>query len=425
MLVVRNIGCLVTGNPWKSPQGDDPWKSPQGDDPKRGDALGLLTDAALIAADHLVSWYGPQAEMPAVPLGTQILDAHGNAVLPGLIDCHTHLVHVGDRSGEFALRARGQTYLEIAAAGGGIMATVRAVRAASEEHLVETALPRLRRALARGVTTIEIKSGYGLTVDDELKMLRAMRSLSARQPVEIVPTFLGAHTVPTEHRGRPDRYVELLVRDLLPQVAAQRLARFCDVYVEQSAFSVAQARTILTAAREHGLEPRLHTDQFNALGGCALAAELQAVSADHLEAARPRDIRALRRADVVAVIMPLCEVYLGRGRPAPGRALADAGLRVAVASDFNPGSANCEDLAVAATLAVSRCKLTVEEALLGITRHAATALGRDDLGRLHVGAQCDLVLLDTPSPVRVVSDMGANHVDRVVKAGRLVHSRDG
>lgn len=414
MLVVRNIGSLVTS---------DPWKSLQRDDPMRRDALGLVADAALIAADDLVSWFGPQAEMPAVPLGSQVIDARGNAVLPGLIDCHTHLLHVGDRSREFAARARGQSYLEIAAAGGGIMATVRAVRAASEEQLVEAALPRLQRALARGVTTIEIKSGYGLTVDDELKMLRAARVLGALQPIEIVPTFLGAHTVPAEYRDRSDRYVELIVDQMLPAVAEQKLARFCDIYVEQTAFSVDQARTVLGAARDRGLAIKLHTDQFNSLGGCALAAELEAVSADHLEASRARDIQALRRADVVAVIMPLCEVYLGRGRPAPGRALADAGLRVAVASDFNPGSANCEDLTIAATLAVSRCKLTVEEALLGVTRHAAVALGRDDLGRLHVGAQCDLVLLDTADPLRMISDMGTNHVERVVKSGRLVHRR--
>jgi imidazolonepropionase len=405
MLVVHNIGALVTC------------------EPAARSALGVVPDAALIAADDLVSWYGPEAQRPAVPLGTPMLDARGGAVLPGLVDCHTHLLHVGDRSHEFAARARGATYLEIAAAGGGIASTVQAVRAASEEQLVDAAIPRLRRALARGVTTVEIKSGYGLRVDDELKMLRVLGVLAALQPVEIVPTFLGAHTVPPEYRGRSDDYVDLVVERMLPAVAAAGLARFCDVYVEQGAFSVEQARRILRRGQQLNLEARLHTDQFTRLGGCALAAELQAVSADHLEAARAADIRALRSADVVAVILPTCEVYLGKGRPAPGRALVDAGLRVAVASDFNPGSANCEDLLLAATLAVTRCKLTVEEALLGITRHAACALGRDDLGKLHVGTQCDLVILDTPDPVHAIAHMGHNHVERVVKGGRLVYQR--
>ncbi|MFH1808459.1 MAG: imidazolonepropionase [Pseudomonadota bacterium] len=406
MLVVHNIGNLVTC------------------EPGAGSSLGVIRNAALVAADDLVSWYGPQAQLPPVPLGTPILDARGHAVLPGLVDCHTHLLHVGDRSQEFAARARGVTYLDIAAAGGGIVKTVKAVRAASEEELVDAAIPRLHRALQRGVTTIEIKSGYGLSLDDELKMLRVLRVLAALQPVEITPTFLGAHTVPPEYRDRTEAYTDLVIEEMLPAVAAAGLARFCDVYVEQGAFSVDQARRILMRGQQLNLEARLHTDQFHRLGGCSLAAELQAVSADHLEVARQREIRELRRADVVAVILPTCEIYLGKGKPAPGRTLVDAGLRVAVASDFNPGSANCENLLLAATLAVTRCGLSVEEALLGITRQAACALGRDDIGRLHVGTQCDLVILDTTEPRHVITDMGADHVERVVKAGRLVYQRE-
>ncbi len=405
MLVVHNIGTLLTC------------------DPLAGSQLGAVKNAALVAADDLVSWYGPEEAMPAVPLGTPMLDARGNAVLPGLVDCHTHLMHVGERSHEFAARARGQTYLEIAAAGGGILASVEAVRRASEEQLVEAAVPRLQRALARGVTTVEVKSGYGLRLADERRMLQALSVAAALQPVEIIPTFLGAHTVPAEHRGDPDRYVDEVVESMLPEIVGAGLARFCDAYVERGAFSVAQARRIFTRAQDLGLDIKVHTDQFHALGGCKLAAELQAISADHLEAVRQNGIRDLVRADVVAVIMPICEVYLGKGKPAPGRALVDAGLRVAVASDFNPGSANCESLTIAATLAVTRCGLSVEEALLGITRHAASALGRDDLGRLHVGTQCDLVILDTPQPYQLVADLGADHVERVVKAGRLVHQR--
>lgn len=405
MLVIHNIGKLVTCEPMA----------------RHG--LGIIPDAALVAVDDLVSWYGPQDQLPVMPLGTRMLDAQGMAVLPGFIDSHTHLIHLGDRSAEFAARAQGQTYLQIAAAGGGIVSTVAAVRAASEEDLVAAALPRLRRALARGITTLEIKSGYGLNVEDEIKILRAIRILAGLQPIELIPTFLGAHTVPPEYRQNPDAYVDLIVDKMLPEVSRYNLARFCDVYIENGAFSVEQARRILTRAMDFDLDPKLHTDQFSSLGGCRLAAELQAISADHLEAVRSEGIQHLASADVVAVIMPLCEVYLGKGKPAPGRALTDAGLRVAVATDFNPGSANAEDLLLAATLAVTRCGLSVDEAILGITRYAASALSRDDIGRLHVGTQCDLVVLDSPEPYQLIAEMGAQHVTRVVKAGRLVYSR--
>ena len=406
MLVIHNIGQLVTCEPMA----------------KTG--LGIIANAALVAVDDIVSWYGPQADMPPVPLGTRMLDAQGMAVFPGFIDSHTHLLHVGDRSREFAARAAGKTYLEIAAMGGGILSTVDAVHKASEEQLVAAALPRLRRALERGITTIEIKSGYGLNLEDELKMLRVLRILSGLQPIEIISTFLGAHTLPLAYRDKPEKYVDLLVKEMLPEVSRQDLARFCDVYVEQGAFSVDQARRILSRGLELDLQARLHTDQFNSIGGCALAAELQAISADHLEAVTAQSIKDLASADVVACIMPLCEVYLGKGQAAPGRALVDAGLRVAVASDFNPGSANAEDLLLAATLSVTRCGLSVDEAILGITRYASSALARDDIGRLHIGTQCDLVILDTPEPYRIIADMGAQHVNRVVKSGRLVYNRE-
>ncbi|MCI0672291.1 MAG: imidazolonepropionase [Myxococcaceae bacterium] len=374
-----------------------------------------------------VTYLGPEDGIAsgAVGPGTEVLDAHGGFVGPGFVDPHTHLVFAGDRAREFELRCQGASYLEIAQAGGGIANTVRAVRAASEDELVEAALPRLKRLLAHGVTCAEVKSGYGLTLDDELKMLRAIRRLSALQPVELVPTLLCAHAIPPEYRERRAEYVELCARDIIPAVAADRLARFCDVFVEEGAFTVEEGRRILEAARAHGMIPRLHADQLSRMGASALAAELGAASADHLEHVDAAGMKALASAGVSAVLVPTSTLFLRQTPPAPGRALVDAGVNVALGTNVNPGSAMSENLPLALGLACLLNGLTAFEAYRAATRGAALALKREDLGTLRVGGPADLVVFSCTSEAHLPYHLGINHASVVVKAGRVVHRATG
>jgi imidazolonepropionase len=402
VLVLRNASVLCTM--------DGP-----GEDP-----LGRIPDGALVAEDHVVTWVGPSRDLPRVPGDVIRLDADGGAVLPGLVECHTHVVFGGDRVEEYGRRARGETYQQIAAGGGGIMTTVRATRAAPESALVESALPRLAALLHHGVTTCEVKSGYGLTLADELKMLRAVKVLGALQPVELIPTFLGAHTCPPEYAGDRDRYITHVVDEMLPVVVQAGLARFVDIFVEQGAFTPEHARRLAAAARRLGLGLKLHVDQLGAGGGAELASELKATSADHLDHASEAGVRAMREAGVVAVLLPTAQVFLGHRGAAPGRAMREAGVTVAVSTDYNPGTSPCAHLPLAATLAVSQCGLTVEEALLGVTRSAADAVGRRDLGRVKVGGPCDLVVLKRPDPGHLLYEMGGEVVRTVVKEGKVV-----
>ncbi len=402
-LVVRNIGALYTM------AGDD------------GAPLGVVTDAVVhVDDDGRFSYVGAARDAPHTGPDAPVLDAKGNVALPGLIDCHTHLIFAGSRAEEFALRSRGATYAEIMAAGGGIVNTMRAVRGASEEQLVELARPRLASMLQRGVTLVEAKSGYGLTLEDELKSLRAMKTLSRAQPVEVSPTFLGAHALPPEYAGRRDAYVDLVCDEMLPAVTNEQLARACDIFVENGAFSVDDGRRVLTKAKDLGLEVRIHAEQLSRSGGAQLAAELGCLSAGHLEHANDDDIAALAEAGVVAEVLSIAQVFLGMEQRIPGRRLADAGVPVAVATDLNPGSANSADLHLAAGLAVTMCGLSADETLLGITKNAARALGRDDVGTVQVGKRADLCVLDTATVYDLVYEWGRNHVAAVVAQGRLV-----
>jgi imidazolonepropionase len=369
-----------------------------------------------------VAFLGPEAAVPpgAVGPGTQVVDAGGGFVGPGFVDPHTHLVFAGDRSREFELRCQGATYLEIAQAGGGIANTVAAVRAASEEALVEAALPRLARLLACGVTCAEVKSGYGLTLEDELKMLRVVRRLAALQPVELVPTLLCAHAVPPEYRERRAAYVRLCVEEIIPAVAREGLARFCDAFVEQGAFTLEEGRRILAAGKAHGLTPRLHADQLSSMGASALAAELGAACADHLEHVGPDGMRALAAAGVSAVLVPTSTLFLRQQPAAPGRALVDAGVNVALGTNVNPGSAMTESLPLALGLACLLNGLTAWEAYRAATRGAALALGRPDLGVLAVGGPADLVVFSCAEVGHLPYHLAVNHAAVVVKGGRVV-----
>ncbi len=387
-------------------------------------ALATIDRGAVAVSRGRVAWVGPETDLAAhveTDADTEVVDAGGGLVAPGFVDAHTHVVFAGERSGEFAQRCAGVSYQAIAAAGGGILATVTATRAASEHRLVELALPRLRRLLDFGVTTAEAKSGYGLTVADELKMLRAVWRLGMEQPLELVPTLLALHAVPPEFKDDRAGYVRLCIETLLPAVAAEKRARFCDAFVEQGAFTADEARSVLEAGKRHGLRPRLHVDQMTAAGGAELAADLGAATADHLEEISAAGIEALARAKVTAVLCPLSTFYLKQARWAPGRALWDAGVNVALATNVNPGSAMSENHALALGLACLHNGLTPAEAFWAATRGGALALGFDDrVGHLAAGMQADVVVHGAADVDHLAYHLGVSHVRWVVKAGRVV-----
>ncbi len=355
-----------------------------------------LPRAALVWEGETIRWVGPEAGVPAAFAAMETVDAGGALVVPGLVDCHTHLAFGGWRADEFAARCLGRSYLEIAKAGGGIASTVRQTRAAGEDELFERARGFLDAMARLGVTTVECKSGYGLDVEHELMLLRVYRRLAAAQPVGIVPTLLGAHVVPPEYAERRAAYVALVCDELIPRVAAEGLAAFCDAFVEDTAFTPAEARRVFDAARRHGLRPKLHADQLTDTGGARLAADVGAASADHLEHASDDGVRAMAAAGVVAVNLPLASLYL-RQPPMDARRFVAAGVPVAVATDFNPGSAPSYHLPLALTLACTLSRMTPAEALKGATCYAARAVGREDrIGSLEPGRQADFVLVDAP-----------------------------
>ncbi len=411
MKVIRNIGELVV--------------VPRG--PIGGRSMGnveCITSAAVLIDDDKISWFGRESDLPTVGDHAAI-DANGGCVLPGLIDCHTHTVFAGTREDEFARRIEGVSYAEIAREGGGIKITVEAVRAASCDELVELALPRLKRMLISGVTTVEIKSGYGLTVPDEFKMLEAVKRLQKLQPVELVPTYLAAHTTPLEFEGRSDDYLDTMFDDaVLARLRDEGLAEFCDVFCETTAFSVEQSRRVLLAAKRFGLRPRVHADQITQIGAAALAGEVGAVSADHLEKIDEAGIEAIRAAGTAAVLLPGCSFFLGVEQ-APARRLLEADLPVALATDYNPGSSMVESLPLVMTIAGTQMRMTPTESIVAVTANAAAAVDRQDcVGSIEVGMQADLVVLDVPNHRRLVYEPGRNCVRTVLKRGVVVASRE-
>ncbi|NNF56777.1 MAG: imidazolonepropionase [Rhodothermaceae bacterium] len=384
--------------------------------------LGLIAKAALVWESGAVLWVGSAAALPAAYAEWPRESAGGRLVMPGLIDCHTHLAFGGWRADEFEQKLLGRSYLEIARQGGGIASTVKATRAASEDELHSRARSSLDAMLRLGVTTVECKSGYGLNVEDELKQLRVYRRLAEEGPQRIVPTCLGAHIVPPECKENRKSYLRLLTDELIPQVADESLARFFDVFVEDTAFSREEARTILHVAATHGLRAKLHADQLTDTGGGVLAAELDAASADHLECINANSIRAMAKAGIVAVSLPLATLYLNQ-EPLPARALIDAGVPVAVATDFNPGSAPSYDLHLALWLACTRQRMTPAEALKGATAYAARALLRDDIGSLEPGNKADFVVVDAPSVNHWLYHFHPETVVRTVISGETAWKR--
>ena len=353
--------------------------------------------------------------------GTPRLDGRRTTAVPGFIDGHTHLPWAGSREDEFVQRLGGRSYQEIAAAGGGILSTVRATRAAEAPELVELALDRLRWMLSCGTTTAEAKSGYGLSLGDELKQLEAIRTAGAAQPVELVPTLLAAHEVPADYRDRRDAYLDLVCEEIVPAAAERGLARFCDVFCEKGVFSAAESRRVLEAGRRHGLLPRLHADEFVDSGGAQLAAELGALSADHLMAVSPAGIEALAAAGVTALLLPGTSFFLAKRIYAPARRLIAAGVPVALGTDCNPGSSYTESLPTIVQLAVFELGMTIEEALTAVTLNPACSLGLGgEIGSLEEGKRADIVLLEAPNLLHLAYHYGVNPVRSVIKAGREV-----
>jgi imidazolonepropionase len=362
---------------------------------RTGVGVGIADDRiALIAPDdELRAWLASSPRTTDDGPRTTLLDVAGRLITAGLVDCHTHLVFGTPRLDDQARRARGEDYKAIAAAGGGILSSVRDLRSRSEDELVDLARGRLAALATLGSTTVEIKSGYGLALDDELKSLRAVRRLQAEVPLTLVPTFLGAHEVPEEYRQRRAAYVRLVCDVMVPAVAREGLARFCDVFCEPGVFSLAETETMLTAAQAHGLRAKLHADELDPAGGAELAARLGAASADHLAAISPAGIEALAGSATVAVILPGTLLFLGKSHQAPARALVDAGAIVAVASDFNPGSSPSGNLPLMMAMAVSQARLQPAEAFIGATVNAACAIGLgEQAGRLTPGGRADLVV---------------------------------
>jgi imidazolonepropionase len=397
--------------------------SPQG--PKRGAAmndLGIISGGAVAIRDGYVLAIGPSNELRRQVQATRTLYAGGYLVLPGFVDPHTHLVWAGERGEEFQMRVAGASYMQIMAAGGGIMNTVRQTRGADLEALVHQSRRRLERMVAHGTTTVEIKTGYGLALEHELKQLEAIRRLQAESPAHLVATFLGAHAAPAEYDGRAGQYVDLVVGEMLPTVAGlETPPRFCDVFCEEGAFSLDQSRRILEAARALGLGLKIHVDEFQALGGTRLAVELGATSADHLVCTPPDEIELLAQSDTIAVALPGTPFGLGQNEYTPARAIIAAGGALALATDCNPGTCWCESMQFMIALACRYMAMTPAEAISAATINAAHALGLGhEVGSLEPGKRADLILVAAPSYAHLAYRFGTNLVQSVVVGGRVL-----
>ena len=413
-LIIKNAAELVTCSGFKAKPG------------KQMSDLGIFQDGAVIIEKGIIKYVGTTAGLPVDthPDKFEIIDAAGKAVLPGFVDSHTHFVFGGYRPEEFAWRLRGDSYMEILERGGGILNTVAATRKASRTELIFAGLKRLDTLMSFGVTTVEGKSGYGLDLETEIKQLEVMSELDRRHPLDVAATFLGAHAVPPDYKGREDRFIDFIIREVLPEVTDRHLASFCDVFCEKGAFSIDQSRRLLTEAAAMGLKPKLHADEIVPLGGAELAAELGAVSADHLLHASDRGIDAMADAGVVATLLPgtafsLKEPY------ARARHIIDRGCAVSLATDLNPGSSFSESIPLLFALATLYMGISPEEAVTALTLNGAAAINRaDTVGSLDPGKKGDLVILEFPSYKFIPYHMGVSTVEKTVKNGKVVFDKN-
>lgn len=399
--------------------------------PKRRKALndvGLIEDGWIASSKGRIVFTGTENEFrdtvrPAA--GAETIDARGLTALPGFVDCHTHLPFAGNRAREFKFRLEGWTYPQLAEAGMGILTTVRATRAASMGDLVGLCLRRLDRMLLSGTTTIEAKSGYGLDLADEIKQLEALKEADGRHPIDIVPTFMGAHEVPVEYRDRREEYIDLLINEMTPEIGRRKLAEFFDVFCEQGVFSVPETKRMVEAAIRAGFRIKIHADEFVEIGGARLAAEVGAVSTEHLINVSETGIAALAGSETAAVLLPGVSFFLMQDKCAPARQLVDAGAIIALATDYNPGSSMLDSMLFVMQLGVYKLHLKVEEALNACTANAAYAVGRSsDIGSIEAGKKADIVLYDVDDYISLFYELGSTKVRHVIKDGRVV-VRDG
>jgi len=394
---------------------------------KEESGLGIIRKGAITVKEGKIFWIGKTEELPKkFGLGKdgQEIDATGKVVMPGLIDSHTHLIFAGSREKEFEQRIQGLSYLEIAERGGGILSTVEATRKASFDELLLLGKKRLDRMLSKGVTTIEAKSGYGLSLQDEMKILKVMKALQEVHPIEIVPTFLGAHTIPREFRDARTRYIDLLTKEMIPRVAQERLAEFCDVFCEEKAFTLEESKKILETGKGYGLKPKIHADQLSPGGGAELAAEVNAFSADHLEHVSQTGIERMAEKGVTAVLLPGANFFLSMKKFPPAREMIQKGVYVSLATDLNPGSSMTESLPLMMTMGCTMYKMVPKEVIQGTTIHAARSMGREnEIGSLEVGKQADILLLAIPNYRYLPYHFGVDHVEVVIKKGRIVYQK--
>ena len=405
----------------------------RGSGARRGDSLsnlGLIKDGALLVRDGLIAAVGTRAEVERLPGArtAERIELGGRVALPGFVDSHTHLVHAASRAEEYELKIAGASYEEIARKGGGILSSVKKLRAATSEALKKRALAALKQFAARGTTTLEAKSGYGLDVASELKILRLHKELAAEQPLEIVSTFLGAHVVPEEYRGKAggaERYIKLIEDNLLPEIGEKRLAEFCDVFCDRGAFSVEQSKRVLQAGRQWGLAPRMHAEQLSRTGAARLAILMRAASCDHLEKVNKSDIQALGKSDTVATLLPGCDFHLGLKQYAPARALIEAGAIVSLATDYNPGTSPTLSMPIILSLACTQLHMTPAEAIAAATINAAYALRREKtIGSLEVGKQADIAVFEVADYREIPYYFGVSHCWMTVKRGRVIHAAE-
>ncbi len=402
--IVTNIGMLAT------PQGSGPRKGPE-----QGN-IQILKDAWVLIEDGVIARVGTGA----APAADEVIDAGGNLVTPGLVDAHTHLIFGGWRQNELGLKLHGKTYLEIQNAGGGIQSTTNATRQSTEEELTAKAARALDEMLHFGVTTCEAKSGYGLATEHELKALKVIKNLNDRHAMDIVATFMGAHLVPAEYKANRAEYIRLVCEEMMPLVQEQGIAKYCDVFCEADTFTVEESRQVLEAGLKHGLRPKIHADEIEAIGGSVLAGELGAISAEHLIVCPPEGIASLAKGGVVACLLPATSFYLGAAF-APARDMVNAGVPVAMASDFNPGSCPCLNLQFVINLGCLKYKLTPEEVLTAVTLNAAAAIDMaGQVGSVEPGKQGDLVIWDAPDLDYICYRMGSNLAKAVIKKGAVV-----
>jgi imidazolonepropionase len=387
-------------------------------------------DGALLVRDGLIAAVGTRAELEKLPeaRAADRLDLGGRVALPGFVDSHTHLIHAASRAEEYELKIAGASYEEIARKGGGILNSVKKLRVATAEALKKRALAALKQFAAYGTTTVEAKSGYGLDVASELKILRLHKDLAAEQPLEIVSTFLGAHVVPAEYRGKTggaERYIKLIEENLLPEIGESRLAEFCDVFCDRGAFSVEQSKRVLQAGRQWGLTPRLHAEQLSRTGGTRLAILMRAASCDHLEQINKSDIQALGKSETVATLLPGCDFHLGLKRYAPARALIDAGAIVSLATDYNPGTSPTLSMPMILSLACTQLRMSPAEAIAAGTINAAYALRRErSVGSLEVGKQADIAVFEVADYREIPYYFGVDLCWMTVKRGRVIHATE-